>query len=423
MYLLKNQQIQKEAIQNFSRSSSPVSKPTGRQEQSPYQSSNTIQKIFYCPVHPEEKVVSFCKLAECEYKSRLLCSICQSYEHFHSEVFAVPLEPIIMGQYKKVKRIFYPYYDQIEKKQDVEKTISMINTRLDQYLKEYTQLIEDCRKNLLEQMKIYREETLFLEGLLSEVKQSYELSQDNRRLVENTIVGVLKKFEEKNSSQDPFRIKVISDQLGEDLENVLDYLKDSSQSMITGLKMTKDHTVKQALNFKFSGSLKAPSIQLKGQMQAINTLREKENHKFAMLEPRLPFDRRVAIRFKVLNISNYVGFGIGLRSVIQNKQNFELKHYGLHKVGCYMLFYHQYTLSHTDEAVNIQYEGFQFYKGDQIDLVFDPNKKLLKIVKNKNEAQFTFKIELPENDYLHAMVSLSDKTDEVAIIETIIDEE
>ena len=51
-------------------------------------------------------------------------------------------------------------------------------------------------------------------------------------------------------------------------------------------------------------------------MQAINTTKENEFHKFAFLEPRLPYDRRVAIRFKVANISNYVGFGIGIKNII-----------------------------------------------------------------------------------------------------------
>jgi len=79
--------------------------------------------------------------------------------------------------------------------------------------------------------------------------------------------------------------------------------------------------------------------------------------------------------FQVKNIANWIGFGVCLKNVLENKAfKFDYNSIGH---GAYMISSNGYSWSHSSKEDNMANKSFLFANEDVIVCLFDPVKKQL----------------------------------------------
>ncbi len=112
------------------------------------------------------------------------------------------------------------------------------------------------------------------------------------------------------------------------------------------------------------------------------------------------------LRFRVEQVGFSVGFGLGLRKVIEGNQ-FSLKG-STHLLneadkighGCFLLKKDGQTLSHSNKENNAVQTGFKFGDGDVIEV--ETNEKELLVREKSGKWKFSLSIQLSEDDWQQA---------------------
>ncbi len=112
------------------------------------------------------------------------------------------------------------------------------------------------------------------------------------------------------------------------------------------------------------------------------------------------------LRFRVEQVGSSVGFGLGLRKVIERNQ-FDLKD-STHLLneadkighGCFLLKDNGKALSHSSKENNAVQTGFEFDKGDVIEV--ETNEKELLVREKSGKWKFSLSIQLSEDDWNQA---------------------
>ena len=112
------------------------------------------------------------------------------------------------------------------------------------------------------------------------------------------------------------------------------------------------------------------------------------------------------LRFRVEQVGFSVGFGLGLRKVIEGNQ-FSLKDctHLLNEAdkighGCFLLKKDGQTLSHSNKENNAVQTGFKFGEGDVIEV--ETNEKELLVREKSGKWKFSLSIQLSEDDWQQA---------------------
>ena len=112
------------------------------------------------------------------------------------------------------------------------------------------------------------------------------------------------------------------------------------------------------------------------------------------------------LRFRVEQVGSSVGFGLGLRKVIEANQ-FSLKD-STHLFneakeighGCFLLKKNGQALSHSNKENNDVQTGFKFGKGDVIEV--ETNEKELLVREKSGKWKFSLSIQISEGDWQQA---------------------
>ena len=112
------------------------------------------------------------------------------------------------------------------------------------------------------------------------------------------------------------------------------------------------------------------------------------------------------LRFRVEQVGFSVGFGLGLRKVIEGNQ-FSLKDctHLLNEAdkighGCFLLKTDGQALSYSNKKNNAVQTGFKFGKGDVIEV--ETNEKELLVREKSGKWKFSVSIQLSEDDWQQA---------------------
>ncbi len=112
------------------------------------------------------------------------------------------------------------------------------------------------------------------------------------------------------------------------------------------------------------------------------------------------------LRFRVEQVGSSVGFGLGLRKVVEGNQ-FSLNG-STHLLneadkighGCFVLKNDGQALSHSNNENNAVQTGFKFDKGDVIEV--ETNEKELLMREKSGKWKFSLSIQLSEDDWQQA---------------------
>ncbi len=105
------------------------------------------------------------------------------------------------------------------------------------------------------------------------------------------------------------------------------------------------------------------------------------------------------LRFRAEQSGESVGFGLGLRKVIEGK-GFRLNDSNKIGHGCFLLKDDGVTLSYSNNVNNAVQTGFKFDEGDVIEV--ETNEKELVIREKSGKWKFSLSIQLSEEDWQQA---------------------
>ncbi|KAM3144158.1 hypothetical protein pb186bvf_003620 [Paramecium bursaria] len=174
-------------------------------------------------------------------------------------------------------------------------------------------------------------------------------------------------------------------------------------------KLSKLSIVK---NHQFSQELKHLDIFVKTSQNIIKNA--KQSNSIALVIPKLSFDDETIITFKVKKLVHTIAIGICDLQTLESK-NFMIDNWKKSGHGCYLISSSGYLYSTSNQNQNQVKTYFTYKDGQLIQIIFQPNQKLLFFRNLTNKREFlVFVNEL--RDY-YACVYLSKENEEIEIVQ------
>ncbi|CAK75657.1 unnamed protein product (macronuclear) [Paramecium tetraurelia] len=395
-----------------------------------------VMNYFNCPlgdIHEGEQLNFVCLEANCK-EMGLICPVCRTQKHSKHKV--IPLKIFLAD-----------IYTNINAKQN-QNSLDSLLVQLDQSRLKMLSSLKDIVQKMVLQIKLLEEQInlsykntkqrlqeqnqtqmnfplLFQQILNTQYKNVELLKQDVRKIIDNVSQlqpGKIeidfkpqKLFDSYQKAVNILQLSFQSQEAVNQLQMLFTSFKQSTQKIVKPIeKFTLPVVSHNQINFIFSQTLKSATINVQDLKIATQQVQQNTENRFILIEPSIQDSSKIA--FKIVNLTNFIGLGIGLKNVLQTKNmRFDQQSIGH---GSYMASSNDLVFSHHKQEENMISKSFPFATGDIVILDVNFENQIIKF-KNKNSQNepISLTFDIPENDEIVFCVNMGSVGEKVEILD------